>query len=265
MKVVLFCGGQGLRMREGADDRLPKPMARIGNRPLLWHVMRYYAHYGHTEFVLCLGYGGSVIKDYFLHYEETATNDFVLSGGGRQVELLSSDLADWRITFVDTGLHSSIGERLRRVRPHLQDEEMFLANYADVLCDAPLDDLVARFEQSGAAASMLVVPPQSSFHCVDLDDAGRVDRIVPVSRLPLWENGGYFILTPEVFDHLPEQGDLVEDALGALAERGRLLAQPYRGFWKPADTFKERAELDQAWADGSRPWMVWDGARESRA
>jgi len=263
VKVVLFCGGFGMRMRDDGSDSIPKPMQMVGPRPLLWHVMRYYAHFGHTEFVLCLGYGAESIKEYFLSYRETSSNDFVLRDG--EVELLSSDIGDWTITFVNTGLTSSIGERLRRVRPYLEGESMFLANYADVLSDVPMDLMVQRFEASGAAASLLVVPPQSSFHCVESDDQGRVTRIVPVSKLPLWENGGYFILTPEIFDYIPENGDLVEDGCRALAAQSRLLSQPYHGFWKPADTFKERAELDMAWANGSRPWMVWDTDTTTRA
>ena len=144
MKVVLFCGGRGLRLREHSEA-IPKPMVPIGYRPILWHVMRYYAHFGHRDFILCLGYRGDAIKDYFLHYNEAVSNDFVLSDGGRQIELLSSDIADWRITFADTGLDTTIGERLRRVRHHLEGEEIFLANYGDTLTDAPLDRLVEEF------------------------------------------------------------------------------------------------------------------------
>ncbi|MEP6816869.1 MAG: glucose-1-phosphate cytidylyltransferase [Marmoricola sp.] len=255
MKVVLFCGGFGMRMRGDKGVGLPKPMQLVGPRPLLWHVMRYYAHFGHTEFVLCLGYGGQAIKDYFRQYDETASNDFVLRHG--EVELLGETIDDWVITFVDTGESAPIGERLRRVREHL-DGETFFANYADVLTDAPLDVMGARFEESGAVASMMVVPPPSSFHYVEMTDALRVDRIRRAADLPLRVNGGYFILRPEIFDDLPENGDLVEDACAALAARGQLIAQEHTGFWKPADTFKERAELEHLWAGGERPWAVWE-------
>ncbi|HWE92066.1 MAG TPA: glucose-1-phosphate cytidylyltransferase [Pseudonocardiaceae bacterium] len=255
MKVVLFCGGYGMRMRDGDRD-VPKPMQMVGPRPLLWHVMRYYAHFGHTDFVLCLGYGAHHIKDFFLRYAETASNDFVLRGG--QVELLSTDIADWTITFVHTGVSSPIGERLRRVRDHVAGEEIFLANYADVLTDAPLDDMVDRFRGTDAGGSMMVVPPQGSFHCVELGDGGLVGGITPVSRLPLWENGGYFVLRQEIFDHLPVGGDLVEDGCGQLAKAGRLTAYQYRGFWQPADTVKERAALDESFQRGKRPWMLWE-------
>lgn len=262
MKVVLFCGGYGMRMRTGTADDLPKPMHRVGPRPLLWHVMRYYAHFGHKDFVLCLGYGAHHIKEFFLQYRETASNDFVLRGG--EVELLSSDIADWTVTFVNTGLESPIGERLRRVREHLDGEEMFLANYADVLTDAPLDRMVDTFARSDAGASIMVVPPQSSFHCVempsdvpDLTDQ-RSREILRVRKLPVWENAGFFVLRQEVFDHLPVNGDLVEDGCAALAAQGRLMTQPYRGFWQPADTVKERTALEAAYSAGHRPWAVWE-------
>ncbi len=255
MKVVLFCGGYGMRMRDGVSD-LPKPMVTVGPRPLLWHVMRYYAHFGHKDFVLCLGYGAHHIKDFFLNYSETASNDFVLRGG--EVELLSVDTSEWTITFVHTGLDSPIGERLRRVREHVEGEEMFLANYADVLTDAPLDDVVARFAASDAIASLLAVPPQSAFHCVQIGERSLVDEIIAVNTLPLWENGGYFVLRPEILDYIPENGDLVGDGCTELAKRGKMLAYPYRGFWQPADTVKERAALEAAYQAGRRPWMLWD-------
>lgn len=255
MKVVLFCGGYGTRMRDGVSD-LPKPMHTVGPRPLIWHVMRYYAHFGHKDFVLCLGYGAEHIKNYFLNYSETTSNDFVLRDG--DVELLGSDIRDWTITFVHTGVDSAIGERLRRVRRHVADEEMFLANYADVLTDAPLDEMVTRFRRSDAVAALLAVPPQAAFHCVGLDDDDRVTSVSSLPQLPIWENGGYFVLRPEIFDHLPEGGCLVEDACTALAAQGRLMAQRHRGFWQPADTAKERTLLERAYQDGTRPWMLWE-------
>ncbi|WP_319445948.1 MULTISPECIES: glucose-1-phosphate cytidylyltransferase [unclassified Mycobacterium] len=258
MKVVLFCGGYGMRMRNTDNDVIPKPMQMVGPRPLIWHVMRYYAHFGHTEFILCLGYGAAHIKNYFLSYDETTSNDFVMRDGS--VEMLNTDISDWTITFADTGLESPIGERLRRVRDHIGSDEYFLANYADVLTDAPLNAMIDKVRASGAAASMMLVPPQQSFHCVDVSEAGQIKDIIPVSQLPIWENGGYFVLSQEVFDHLPPGGDLVADACGALAGHGRLYGYKHHGFWKPADTFKERAELEAGYQLGERPWMVWDQA-----
>ncbi|MFF5243902.1 sugar phosphate nucleotidyltransferase [Streptosporangium sp. NPDC000095] len=256
MKVVLFCGGYGTRMRTGTPGDVPKPMQLVGPRPLIWHVMRYYAHFGHTEFILCLGYGAHHIKDFFLNYQETTSNDFVLRAG--RVELLSTDISEWSISFVQTGIASPIGERLRRVRDHLDGEEMFLANYADVLTDAPLPEIVDRFARSGAGASMMVVPPADTFHCIELGERGTVGGITPVSEMPLWVNGGYFVLRQEIFDHIPEGGDLVADGCAELAKRGRLLAYPHRGYWRPTDTVKERVALDEAYSRGDRPWALWE-------
>lgn len=263
MKVVLFCGGYGMRMRGSADDVLTKPMHMVGPRPIIWHVMRYYAYFGHKDFILCLGYGADQIKDYFLNYAETASNDFVLRGG--QVELLDTDIADWSITFVNTGLNSPIGERLRQVREHLSGEEVFLANYADVLTNAPLNTIITQFKESGCAASLLAVPPQSSFHVVDFDDQHRVRKLEQVGVMSIWENGGYFVLTQEIFEHVPQDGDLVDDGFRALLADGRLMAYPYDGYWKPADTFKERAELDRAWSTHEASWALWDGAEVGTA
>ena len=180
MKVVLFCGGLGMRIRTGPES-LPKPMMPIGHRPVLWHVMRYYAHFGHTEFILCLGYGARHITEFFLDYKETVSNDFRLHGS--QVELLSQDISDWSISFVQTGIQSPIGERLRRVRDHLDGEEVFLANSADVLTDAPLPEIIDRFTAADVGASMMVVPPPGTFHCVDVDDDGLARNIAPVTQL----------------------------------------------------------------------------------
>jgi glucose-1-phosphate cytidylyltransferase len=264
MKVVLFCGGLGMRMRDGVSSG-PKPMAMIGERPMLWHVMRYYAHFGHSDFVLCLGYGSSYVKDFFLNYDETRSNDFVLERGDRSAKLFKTDISDWRITFVDTGLNSPIGERLRRVRRFVQDEPMFLANYADVFTNAPLTEMIARFEATRAVVSLLAVPPTSSHHVVDIAEDGLVSKVTPMQDLLQWENGGYFILRPEIFDHLDEGEDLVEKAIVRLVPQGRVLAYPWKGYWSPADTVKERAQLEEMYRQGNCPWMIWDPERSGQA
>jgi glucose-1-phosphate cytidylyltransferase len=263
MKVVLFCGGFGMRMRDGVTDA-PKPMAMIVDRPLMWHVMRYYAHFGHRDFILCLGYGAAAVKDFFLNYDEARSNDFVLNGTG-QVELFNTDISDWRITFVDTGLHSEIGERLRRVRRFVEGEEMFLANYADVFTNAPLPDMIERFAASDAVASLLAVPMQSSHHVVDVDDSGVITQVKAVREMLQWENGGYFVLRPEIFDYLGEGEDLVGDAIPRLVQQRRVLANPYKGFWMSADTVKERVQLEEMYHRGDCPWMVWDPERSGSA
>jgi glucose-1-phosphate cytidylyltransferase len=256
MKVVLFCGGLGLRIRT-SEDSAPKPMIPIGHRPVLWHIMRYYAHFGHNEFILCLGHGARSVKEYFLNYDETASNDFVFSKSGKHIELLETDISDWRITFADTGIETPIGERLRRVQQHLGDDEMFLANYGDVLTDAPLDDMVNRLRASDDVATMLAIKPQESFHVVTMGDGARVDGFVPVADMDIRVNGGYFALRREIFEFLHEGDDLLMNACVAAAKVGRVQAYPYDGFWAPMDTLKERAVLEQMYQRGNCPWMPW--------
>ncbi|GAB7043504.1 MULTISPECIES: sugar phosphate nucleotidyltransferase [Catenuloplanes] len=264
MKVVLFCGGFGMRMREGAASA-PKPMQLIGDRPLLWHVMRYYAHFGHKDFILCLGYGAAAVKDYFLRYDETISNDFTLTGGGRDIRMFSTDISDWNITFIDTGLRATIGERLMKVREHVQDEEIFLANYADTLTASDLDTSVASFRDSGAVVSMLAVPPVSTHHVVEMGDNGLVTRVREVRDLMQYENGGFFVMKPDIFEYLHEGEDMVPHAFDRLIPQGKLQAQRYDGFWRAADTFKDRAELEEMFARGDCPWMLWDDNRNGVA
>jgi glucose-1-phosphate cytidylyltransferase len=261
MKVVLFCGGLGMRLRDHAEN-VPKPMVPIGYRPILWHLMRYYAHWGHTEFILCLGYRGDQIKKFFLNYEECVSNDFVLSRGGRRRELLNRDIDDWTITFVDTGLNSSIGERLRAVREHLEGEEVFLANYADGLTDLPLPEQLAHFEEHRRIASFLCVRPNLSYHHVAASQDGTVQRFIRIADSGLRVNGGFFVFRNEIFDHLHEGEDLVAEPFERLIERGGLLAYRYDGFWLAVDTAKDKKRVDDLHASGKAPWEVW---RKKRA
>ncbi len=256
MKVVLFCGGLGMRIRTGPES-LPKPMMLIGSRPVLWHVMRYYAHFGHTEFILCLGYGAEAVKDYFLSYRETGSNDFVLTKGGEHIEMLSTDISNWSITFIDTGVDTAIGERLRRVRPYLEGDEMFLANYGDVLTNAPMNDLIDEFAETEAVGSLLAVPPQDSFHVVDIAADGNVTGLAAVADMAMRINGGYFILRQGIFDYLDEGDDLVMDAFAKAAADGRMRAVRYDGYWAPMDTLKERASLEEQYRRGVSPWTLW--------
>lgn len=256
MKVVLFCGGLGTRLREHSEET-PKPLVNIGYRPIVWHLMRYYAHFGHTEFILCLGYRGDMIRDYFVNYREWLTNDFVLSGGGRKLELLSEDLDDWRITFVDTGLHSNIGQRLLRVRKYVEGEEMFLANYADALTDLQLDKLVDDFSRTDAAVGMLAVRPSDSFHGIRFGDDGVVDEFGTMRESGFWINAGYFCMRPEVFDVIEEGEELVEKPFQRLVARKKLVAYRHQGFWKPMDTFKDKIAFDRMEGRGDCPWKVW--------
>jgi glucose-1-phosphate cytidylyltransferase len=262
MKVVLFCGGLGTRLREHSDT-VPKPLVNIGYRPILWHLMRYYAHYGHREFILCLGYRGDMIRDYFLNYREEMTNDFTLHTGMGRVELHSRDLDDWKVTFVDTGLHSNIGQRLLWVRQLVEREEMFLANYADGLSSIPLDQQVEAFAGTGTIANFASVRSPQSFHLAQSDEQGVVTRLGDSPHQAFWINGGYFVLRPEVFDYIEEGEELVEQPFQRLIERRRLSTFKWDGFWKCMDTYKDKITFDRMEARGDRPWENWHNAGSS--
>lgn len=255
MKVVLFCGGLGTRLRDVAGD-LPKPMVKVGYRPILWHVMRYYAHFGHKDFVLCLGYKADAIKEFFLTYEEWISNDFTLSKGGKQIELENNDIADWNITFVDTGLHANIGQRLLAVRRYVEDEDMFLANYADGLTDMDLSDMVSSFEASGKIGGFLAVPPAQSFHLVDIDEGGDVTAVKPVAESNVLINGGYFAFRRELFDYIEPGDELVEAPFERLIGARQLFGFRQGNLWV-MDTFKEHQMLTDLFESGRAPWEVW--------
>lgn len=256
MKVVLFCGGLGIRLREHVDN-VPKPLAPIGYRPIIWHLMKYYAHFGHKDFILCLGYRGDLIKHYFLNYEEALSNDFVLTDGGRTRELLNSDIEDWRITFVETGLQANIGERLMAVREHLAGEEMFLANYADGLTDLQLPRLIEAARESAAVATFLSVRPNLSYHFVTTDERGMVSSFRDIAQSGLRVNGGFFAFRREIFDYIEPGEELVEEPFDRLIAERRLLAFPYDGLWVPMDTAKDKQRLEELYAAGRPPWYVW--------
>jgi glucose-1-phosphate cytidylyltransferase len=255
MKVVLFCGGMGLRLRD--HENLPKPLARIGDQPILWHLMNYYAHFGHRDFVLCLGYRGVEIKQFFLNYKEALSNDFVLAKGGREITLLDQDIDDWTITFVDTGLNANIGQRLKAVEPYLEGEEVFLANYADGVSDLPLDRYLEHFLASDRVGIFVSVPPQAAFHLVEADERDLVREIRHVSEADLRINGGFFAFRHRVFDYIREGEELVEEPFRRLAAERQLLAYRYDGFWRCMDTFKDKQALEDLAARGAAPWQVW--------
>jgi len=262
VKVVLFCGGLGLRLREHSE-RVPKPMVPIGYRPILWHVMKYYAHFGHKDFVLCLGYKADVVKEYFLDYNEALSNDFVLNGNGHDgrhgnhVELLSTDIHDWRITFADTGLHANIGQRLKAAQRYLDGEDVFLANYGDVLTDAPLPELIDDFRRKDKVAAFISVKPTYTFHVVTAQEDGVVERIDDVRVSDIWINGGYMILRKEIFDYIGEGEELVREPFQRLIKQDLLLAYRYEGFWAPMDTLKDQQDLESQYEAGNPGWAVW--------
>jgi glucose-1-phosphate cytidylyltransferase len=256
MKVVLFCGGLGMRLRD-YSDRIPKPLVEVGPHPILWHLMKYYAHYGHKDFILCLGHAGASIKQYFRSYDETAANDFVMKNGGRDIQLLKRDIEDWTITFIDTGANSNIGQRLMRVKHLLEGEEEFLANYADGLSDLDLHTYLDWFHKKGKTASFVSIPAPHTFHVVDSDEHDQVRGLTLVSESKVRVNGGFFVFRRQIFDVLNEGEELVIEPFGRLAKKQELLAYPYDGFWRNMDTFKDKLGLDEMWAKDRAPWRVW--------
>jgi len=245
-----------MRLRGYSDD-VPKPMVTIGARPILWHLMKYYAHFGHKDFVLCLGYKGNAIKDYFLHYDESISNNFVWSEGGKNVRFLNRDIDDWTITFVETGTSANIGQRLKAVEPYVAGEDMFLANYGDGLSDLHLPTMIETFRQSSAIASLLLVQPTGSSDVVHTECDGIVREITPLSRTGIWINGGFFVMKTDVFRHIEAGEELVYKPFQRLIAKNALLGYRYSGFWQCMDTFKDKQFLEELNHDAA-PWKVWN-------
>jgi len=251
VKVVLFCGGYGLRLRDH-EPRVPKPVVPLGGDPLVLHVMRYYAHFGHNEFVLCLGYKGDVVREQL----EIATK---LRPDRQDCQPYDprQDVHNWNIRYVDTGLDSTIADRLVKIRPFLKNDYTFFANYSDSLSDAALPDLMDEHRASGSVASFMCVRPHLSLHHVELDEfSGRVRSIQGI-RQALRINGGFFTLNQEIFDYIEPGDELVEQPFARLIESGRLHGHVYDGFWSTIDTYKDHLRMDTLLKSGKAPWQVW--------
>lgn len=258
MKVVLFCGGQGLRMRaDGTGNDLPKTMVPLGPRPILWHLMKYYAHFGHREFILCLGYKGAAIKEFFANYQEWISNDFVLNGCDRRLDLLRRDMDDWRITLVDTGMDANVGERLVAVRPFLGDDDMFLANYSDGLTDCPVQPIIDHLTGTDAVGACMVARPNISLHLVNYAPDGLVHDVLDPEQADIWINAGFFAFRRQIFDYIRPGEELVLEPFRRLIAARKLVAHPHTGFWSACDTFKDLQKLQGLLTRGPAPWELW--------
>lgn len=251
-----------MRLREYSES-IPKPMVKIGYRPILWHVMKYYAHFGHKDFILCLGWKANIIKEFFLGYDECVSNDFVMSAGGQKVRLLHKDIDDWNITFVDTGTNANIGQRLKAVQPHLEGEKTFLANYTDGLCDVNLNELIDFHHEKNAIATFLSVPPSQSFHKVEANENGQVTSIQEIGNSDTWMNGGFFTFSTEFFDYIKYGEELVHEPFKRLMKMGRLSSMRYTGFWSCMDTYKELQMLHEMYEKDDTPWALWNESKPS--
>jgi glucose-1-phosphate cytidylyltransferase len=258
MKVVILCGGKGTRLREETEFR-PKPMVPVGNRPILWHIMKTYAHHGFKEFVLCLGYKGEVIKDYFLNYRRLAS-DLTLKLGrpGEVVYHGAPDEEDWTVTLADTGEDTMTGGRVKRIEKYIQ-EDAFLLTYGDGVGDVDISALVRFHRRHRKMATVTGVRPPGRFGELGLD--GRL--VTEFNEKPQASggliNGGFFVLQREFFKHLgTEPGVVLErDPLRAVARRKQLACYEHKGFWQPMDTFREFELLNQLWTENKAPWKVW--------
>lgn len=256
MKVVLFCGGLGLRLNPATEIR-PKPLLPIGEKPLLWNIMKYYSYFGHSDFILCLGYKGEQIKRYFLENGKFLSSDFTLSRGGRKRLLNEKDTDEWNITFLETGLHSNIGQRLQAAKKYLENEKMFLANYSDAVTDLSLPKLIDFFTKSRKTGCLVTVRPFYSYHTVSTTYNGCVKSIRPMAQSRIRLNGGYFVFKNGIFDYIKKGEDLVDEPFQRLIKNHELIAYRYNGFWATLDTFKDKARLDELASSGKACWQVW--------
>ena len=257
MQVVLLCGGMGTRL--GAESEVkPKPMVMVGERPILWHIMKYYAQFGHKDFILCLGHKGDVIKDYFLNYQ-TSSNDVTVELGDSNVEFHSTHgEQDWRVTLANTGLTSLTGTRLKKIEKYIKGDT-FMATYGDGLSSVDVDALVARHKEHGKIATVTTVHPPARFGELTFDD-GRVAHFSEKPQTSAGQiNGGFFVFDRRVFEYLPADADypLEQEPMMRLAEDGELMAFEHEGFWQCMDTVRELSVLRNFWETGEAPWKVW--------
>ena len=257
MKVVLFCGGLGMRLYPTTEN-IPKPLIPIEEKPILWHLMKYYSHFRHKDFILCLGYKGEQIKKYFLDYDECLSHDFILSQGGKRRQLIKSDIEDWRITFVETGLNSNIGQRLKTVQKYLEGDETFLANYSDAVTDLHLPDQIDFFIKRNKTGCFLAVKPFYTFHIISTSADGNVKKINQISKSKIRINGGFFVFKNEIFNYINDGEDLVNEPFQRLIQKHELVAYKYDGVWANMDTFKDKQQLDDLASKGMAPWQIWN-------
>lgn len=258
MNVVILCGGQGTRLREETEFR-PKPLVEVGGRPILWHIMKTYAHFGYRRFVLCLGYRGRMIKEYFLHYE-AMTNDFTIQLGSLHSITHHGAHAeqDFQVTLAETGLPTMTGGRVKRVERYVTGDT-FMVTYGDGLSDVDIRKLVEFHQAHGKAATVTGVRPSSRFGIIDVDDTGKVQSFAEKPRMENWASAGFFVFNRRIFDLLDGDECVLErEPLERLAREGELMVYRHDGFFFAMDTYREYQMLNQLWDEGQAPWKVWN-------
>jgi glucose-1-phosphate cytidylyltransferase len=260
VKVVILCGGQGTRLREETEYR-PKPMVEVGGRPIVWHIMKSYAHYGHAHFVLCLGYKGNIIKDYFLNYE-AMNSDITLSLG--QLRAIAyhdqHQEQEFNVTLADTGQNTLTGGRLVRVKRHVGKADTFLLTYGDGLSDVNIAEVIAFHRMHGKKATLTTVRPTSRYGIIDIGAGGAVQQFNEKPVLDSWINAGFFVFQRSIFDYLDGGDDCILERkpLERLAAEGQLVAYRHEGFFYAMDTYREYQHLNDLWNRGEAPWKVWE-------
>lgn len=262
MKVVLLCGGSGMKPKT-SSAQVPKPMVPIGFRPVIWNIMKYYAHFGHTDFILCLGQNGEMIKDYFLSYNKKTSTDSVFKKLNRNLELPVRDMDDWTITFLDTGNSSSLGTRLMAAKKYLNREDMFLLNFCDGLTDLQLPDMLNWFKGlKDKTAAFMVHQPTQSMHIVKRRHDGLVNHHSHIRTSGYFINSGYFVFRHAIFEYLGKGDDPVNGPFQHLIEKNQLVSWEHKGFWANLDTFQDKERLDEVYAKGNAPWELWRKKQE---
>lgn len=257
MKVVIFCGGKGTRLKEETEYK-PKPLVDVGGMPILWHIMKHYSHYGFNEFVLCLGYKGDMIKRYFLDYEWMA-NDFTINLKNRMewITHFRNDLEDWKITLAETGLDSMTAKRLKLIEKYI-DTDTFMLTYGDGVSDVNLKELLEFHKKKGKLVTITGLHPTSKYGVLDVDD-GLVKDFREKPILNDLINGGFMVMNKDIFKHIKkEENDmLVFKTLPELAKKGEVAVYKHKGFWHCMDTYRDYLKLNELW-NSNRPWKIWD-------
>ena len=255
--VVILCGGRGMRLNEQTES-IPKPMVQVGGMPILWHIMKLYAHFGFKDFILCLGYKGEKIREFFMEYRSWRRGDFTLRGGmeGRKVDYHLGDLEDWTITFADTGLTTNTGGRLKRIERYVGGST-FMATYGDGLSDLDLRALLAEHEACGRLGTMTCVTPRTHFGLVDIDERGLIQRYEEKPLLATFVNGGFFVFSRKLFSYLGDNDMLERAPFDRLLAESQFHGHRHEGFWMCMDTYKDNQVLNDLWERGEAPWKVW--------
>ena len=256
MKAVILAGGLGTRLREETEYR-PKPMVEIGGRPILWHIMKTLSTQGINDFVICLGYKGDYIKDFFMNYE-ARTHDITVKLGENEgiVQHAKSSAENWTVTLANTGLTTMTGGRIHNIKKYVQDGR-FLCTYGDGVADIDLKALTAFHASHGKTATVTAVRPTNRFGAMQIDENETVTEFAEKPRAEKWVNGGYFIFEPGIFDYLDAECVLEKAPLENLSKKGELKSYKHEGFWQPMDTFRETQDLNELWNNNEAPWKIW--------